>query len=871
MATKLTALRGRTAVRVKTDKAVRTGRGPLALSFVLPVFLMLLLFMIRDIYPFGNRSFLRTDLYNQYAPFFAELWRKLRGGESLFYSWNIGIGSNFVALYAYYLASPTNFLVALVSEKHIIEFMTYLIILKIGLSGLSFAWYLREHFDTKGSYAVTCFAVLYALSGYMAAYSWNIMWLDCIILAPLIILGLERLVKQGRCALYCVSLGFAILSNYYLSIMLCIFVVLYFFIFLIGSSHEERVTARWLGVTLGRFVLYSALAGGFAGVLLVPEIYALQMTKFSTISWPDTVKSYFSTIDVLSRHFINIDVELGLEHWPNLYCGVGVLFLIPLYMANKGIPWKEKMVKLTLAAVLLISYSNNVLNMIWHGMHYPNSLPARQSFLYIFLILTICFEALYRIEENTNREVALSFWGAIAIVLLCEKLVTEDFFDYDSVLITGLFLVLYGCIAFLLKKGARMRILAVSLGLVIVSVETAVNMAATSVVTTSRDSYLSDWEGTQELLEALEESDTDFYRIEKFSRRTKNDGSWLGYHGASLFSSVNNSSVEHFYKAVGMMGSKNSYAYFGATPLVSALLSVKYTLSQEPLHEPLRELVAESDGVYLYENKYVLPLGFMLPASMGENDAEEEEWAFDAGNPILVQNGMAEALGASGELLKLASCEVKGNKAGFEAEQDGYYYFYMGDIDEESITLSIKEGDGTVERKFSQTNREYLIDTGFVRAGSMVTITVKGADSIAPRLFYLDEQCVAEAVEKLGRQPLVVDSYDSTHIRGHIDVEEPGKLVLSVPWEDGWTLRLDGEKKETGRFADAFLCIELDKGSHELSLSYRPRGFVVGILISIGSIMAFAGIILCKRAGIKGCGCGRGLTVSCRNFLKRLK
>lgn len=123
--------------------------GPLWLAFLLPVFIMVVIFMIRGVYPFGDRTFLRTDLYNQYAPFFSELWRKLRNGDSLAYSWNIGMGSNFWALYAYYLASPFNFLVMFVPQTHIIEFMTALIVIKIGLSGFTFAWYLNRHFGEK--------------------------------------------------------------------------------------------------------------------------------------------------------------------------------------------------------------------------------------------------------------------------------------------------------------------------------------------------------------------------------------------------------------------------------------------------------------------------------------------------------------------------------------------------------------------------------------------------------------------------------------------------------------------------------------------------------------------------------------------------
>ena len=56
--------------------------------------------------------------------------------------------------------------------------------------------------------------MFYAFSGFMAAYNYNIMWLDCIWVLPLILLGLERLVKEGRWGLYCLTLAFSIFTNY---------------------------------------------------------------------------------------------------------------------------------------------------------------------------------------------------------------------------------------------------------------------------------------------------------------------------------------------------------------------------------------------------------------------------------------------------------------------------------------------------------------------------------------------------------------------------------------------------------------------------------------------------------------------------------
>lgn len=136
-------------VKTKEDASiVRPGDG-LLVAFFVPIVIMLIIYAQRGIFPFGEESFLRTDMYHQYAPFFSEFQYKLRTGGSLLYSWDVGMGVNFAALYAYYLASPLNWLILLCPKAYIIEFMTYMIVIKTGLAGLSFAWYLKKHCRTS--------------------------------------------------------------------------------------------------------------------------------------------------------------------------------------------------------------------------------------------------------------------------------------------------------------------------------------------------------------------------------------------------------------------------------------------------------------------------------------------------------------------------------------------------------------------------------------------------------------------------------------------------------------------------------------------------------------------------------------------------
>ena len=503
--------------RCRDVHILRPGDSLLAAFFV-PVLVLVVIFAQRGIFPFGEECFLRTDMYHQYAPFFSEFQYKLTHGGSLLYSWDIGMGVNFSALYAYYLASPMNWLVALCPRQFLIEFMTVLIVIKTGLSGLFFTWYLRKHTGTR-EFGSCFFGIFYALSGYMAAYSWNIMWLDCILLFPVILFGLERLVKEKKGMVYCIALGLSILSNYYISIMICIFMVIYAAVLVILYPPKK---GKEFAATAGRFTLYSLLAGGLAAVVLLPEIYALQATASGNFDFPKTVSSYFSIFDMIARHIGNVQTEIGLDHWPNIYCGVAVLMLLLLYLGNKNIKIKEKAVYFSLLLFFYASFSVNVLNFIWHGFHYPNSLPCRQSFIYIALVLVMCYKAYLELKNTPWKHIVMAFWGAAAFVILAEKLVdNEEQFHFAVFYAAILFLALYtGCIyLYHSRKWCRDGVLLAVLGLVFC--ESAVNMAVTSIPTTSRTAYVKDNEDTMLLADSIRSSV--FYRIEKGESRTKNE------------------------------------------------------------------------------------------------------------------------------------------------------------------------------------------------------------------------------------------------------------------------------------------------------------------------------------------------------------
>ena len=155
-----------------------------ALAFLLPVSIMLLIFFITSVTPFGSYTLLYSDNYHQYYPFFRQFRQALREGDGLLWTWSVGMGMDYLALISYYLASPLNLLSVLVPEKWVLTYFTLLMPIKLGLASGFFAIMVKKLFGSD-DLSLPLFGSFYALCAWALGYQWNIMWLDTFALLPL--------------------------------------------------------------------------------------------------------------------------------------------------------------------------------------------------------------------------------------------------------------------------------------------------------------------------------------------------------------------------------------------------------------------------------------------------------------------------------------------------------------------------------------------------------------------------------------------------------------------------------------------------------------------------------------------------------------
>ena len=832
-----------------------------ALAFGIPFVVSVIICAAIGIYPFGDNCILHVDMYHQYCPFFMEMQDKLTEGGSFLYSWNLGLGSDFVALYAYYLASPLNWLLLLCPKSLVIEFMTVTIWVKIALAGLFFFWYLREHFNLKnekGNYHTSTvlpalvFSTAYAFSGFVATYSWNIMWMDSIALVPLIILGLELLVKKNKPALYYVALAVSILSNFYISLIICIFLVLYFAVLFL-----EQKKGKFMACV--RFAWYSLLAGGTGAILLIPEAIVLSYAESADTTFPESLEWYFGIIEELSRLCTTAAPYTGNNHWPNLYCGSFTVLLVVMYVFNKRIKWARKIPRLCLIVLFVVSFACNYLDYFWHGLRFPNSLPGRQSFLFIFIMLVVGYETLIKRKGNKLWHVLVSMAICFGIFIASSVKTDASITDPLAFILTGIFIAAYG-ICFVLHRIGTKQIRMMIKGFVfsLAMGEILLNMAITGFYSLSRTSYLAKMEDYQLLLELADADagENKFYRVEDYERKTKNDDALYGYSSGTIFSSLMNIDVSRFYQSVYMEGGRNYYCYNGATPVISSMLSVKYMLSDNNQgNNALRELIATSGDYYLYKNKYCLPLGFMM------QEEAIDSWYYTSGQKVNHINQLGEALGVEEKMLTKEDVymEVKKGTTSVTVAEAGIYYANYSKCGADNLNIRINDGAIT---RYNKTTHRYLFELGECQPGDQIMITNSKEEEIPFTVYKLNLAAVNDAYEMLNQQTMVMEEYTDTSIKGSIDVAEAGRLILSIPNEEGWTLYVDGKETEILDFKDVFISVYLEEGQHDIELKYMTPGLKFGAGLSFICVGLF-GLTMLGRSLLAKCKHAKPDEVTC--------
>lgn len=834
-------------------------------AFLLPMALMAAVFLLCGLTPFGSRSLGVLDMSSQYLAFLGYLRQLITGKASALYLPSMALGGNMAGVMAYYLISPLNLLACLFPMENLLDAVSVLYILRVGLCGLTMGIYAGTRHGW--SWRVLLASLSYAFMGYMLAYSINYQWHDCVILLPLIALGLARLAEHRRWRLYAFSLAAALALNFYTGYILCLFAVLFFLFELLTGPGKPS----WR--TVGTFALASLAAGAMAAVILLPAFFSLLGGKAGLDLSALTLTAKFPLASLFAKLLpgsfrYNELTPAGL---PNIFCGAVTISLAALYFANGHIPRRRRIGTALLLAVLVLSFRVSALDLIWHGMNVPAWYNYRYSFLLSFLLIATGDASLAQFREGTHPWhliLPVAVTALIAILALTSQardLVTPAVAVW-TVAVAGLF---SAALTLILRPKTGKR-LAALLGIVILLAHMAdlglnAKLSLSNLTETSSDP--ADWaQYVTEKSAALSLIDTGggLVRVEspESFAQDRCEPMLFGYDGISHYSSNVSQKSLAFLARLGVPCYKGLFALYGpdVTAGADSLLGVQY-LAASRLNKPYP--AAATSGAYtVYENPTALPAAWTADAAVAD--------AIDAADPFTYTQALYSA--AAPELdaaiytpadaaLTLDGLTDAGNglytpdngssgalEYTVTPAADGPLYGFI-DVQGWPGVMVYVNGQFLAYYATGQTNGTLYL--GDFPAGEPVAVRVQTTGDLpVTGAAFATENAAALADYRAALAPgaCPLEKRSPAHFTGKFATGDgDGLLVLTIPYDSGWRVTLDGRTVRPTEIQDCLMAVPVTQGGHTLDMRYTPPGLVIGACVSAATLAICLFLALKKR------------------------
>lgn len=830
------------------------------LSFIIPVIMMLVVAICLQLFPFGQKTLLISDINNQFVSFYSYFKSIVTGDNNFIYTFSKNLGGDMVGFSGYYLQNPFLFLLLLFPESYLPAGILLIITLQIGFSGLTFQLYLNN--TNKFSKDALVFSTAYAFMGYLFAYITLPIYLCNIILLPLVMLGISKLIENPKNkGLYIICLTASIICNYYLGYMLCFFSLFYFVYMLIVKTDVWRHTKEPFE-KIKSFVIASLLGVGLSAFDLIPIIFSLRNQKNAPESSALAFYRNFNFIDVFSKLYTgSFDGNVSNHGMPYIYVGIIAVIFVILYFFNNQISGKERICSgIFLTAMLLCCYIHTI-DVVLHGFNEPVGFPYRYAFYICFLLLHLGYQGLLEYDGKWSSYLPVVLIFALYSLYLI--LFSNAYSKKEMILFDLVILILIGVLLFIKTN----YYLPLQLGMILLlglQCTDLLSNAAWSINqydSISQEEYIAYIERVTPVIDRIKEDDTSFYRIEKNFQRNHNDAMQFSYNGLSHNSSCEKNYVKEFAANMGLRNF-GIWAFYneGSTSFADCFLGVKYYISKYDTTNKPYIVYFQTEDTYVFENPYALPLAFGMREQVKEIQMDQEN-LFEIQNDIAGSFGFDEPIYTRAKITKTDLVNLteitehadsreyrvyKKNDSSldayidYEIEASGnnnlYFYFSAPQMQGAEVFVN----DFSYGDYFSNW-RWNIVNAGVYEKGNKIKIRLKAKeDELAIYNSYFFEEHINALVDWYQIAETEVGNLikmSSSHLKGTIALKESKYLVFSIPYEADWIIHIDGERVKQEEVLGALMAVKLSEGNHTIDLYYLPKGFIPGLYISILSAL----------------------------------
>ncbi len=831
---------------------------------------------------FGGYSFLTSDLRSQYVRFIKLFLRSLFGEGTMDYTFDVGMGTPTIPLYAFYCLSPFNFVYLLIRDASTAS--AVVVIAKYALAAYTF-WWFEKRILKQDSAVTAILAVCYALSGYSIAFYYNILYTDGIYMLPVIVTLVIGYVKTGSWRRLVLAYAYQFVVMFYSGYIIGIFSFLILLLTMVweyGKDWKKYLTCllRFTGI-----VIWAALIG--AAVLLPTAGYLLGNSV-------DDVSSFKSLqltlLDIYNNLFLgemqSVDVVI-----PLVYSGIMVLFLVPVYFLKRRIGAKEKILFAVPIIFLVFCSLWQPLYILMHGFNAPNYFGFKFSYFYSFVLLAVSC----RVWEFSKETCAWKYYALAAVniilyyvVYLLQKNTLSEEMQSSSLLgweFNAIFLIFYAVLLSYRKvkvdkKKYLQWILMISVCGELLLNGYLYNVRQGYAIVDSKDMIqLTD----RLLVGALERIRQDEqlrgerkgFRIQCTDIDSPGASAAYGYRGLGYFSTVENRKLRDALFRLGYYTNTSLCADYGGTAVTRMLFSQDYIIHFY--------LYQQESAALVERNEECLSLGFMVAEGVKKYQFLSED-PFDnqnlllqsmtgeetacflpyEGDILLRSDNMIMTMDENGlkYLIGMDDPELNKGSISFVMKTDSplplYAYFsedtaIRNDLSPRLVSGTSGEGGWFATDILSCPRVFALEKNGAEQYEASIILNENTLDAYFFNQYYFyhyDEERLQEAYKILERHQMKIISVEGDTIEAVVTVDADAPVLFtSIPYDDGWKVSVDGERIETFSVLNgAFLAVELTSGEHTLVFTYDSKINRMGwILSGIGLLTYIVSVWISAR------------------------
>lgn len=837
----------------------------------------------------GDYLLIRSDLVSGSIAVIKDNARSILAGDNIFFSFSIGMGLDNALAVASNFLSPYNILYLIFYNANESLITGIIIVLKLASAAASFQVFSKKVIKND-SFSSVIVSVFYALCAFSVAYGTiHIMWLDAVIILPILCVALVECIDSGKRTFLVVLYVYLFIAQFYMAYMVGMFSLLFVICYL-ACLHPYKETVFKLKVKEFISIFFNWVLSGVVAVMLSAIIWAPVLFFIIANRAEDS-----SAIEELSISLLQI---INSFFWGNgygingdyayIYCGTAVLLFAPLFFVSKKIRIKEKIFWSVILLFMLLCTVLTPLNSFMHVFDQPDNFWYRYSFIISFIACSIVAKTLSVSLKDMNKTIKIVF-SAIVIFYLLEqqfapmvipnaafnpRLNTTLSFIFNVLFILGWMFIVY----FSSKCETKRVLLAVLAGLLVV-VETSTSSIFEIPQKELADRY-NEWYDTMEkTVSEIKASDSGLYRTICTNCKYSNSDTMFGYNGIEDFGDEEKYVVREFLSNIGFGTSTRWTSESGYTPVSNMLLGIKYNILL-PNENMEMEAFENLDKQYI-ENPEALSLGYMVGGDIvlyeysGRNAFENMNElvtamtgdSSDCFVPIPEENIIYDEMGIT------YSKPTQQNYAKFKltentgdlfltVKNDGFDDVYMQvEVDEPGNYLYDYDILG-VENCGTSDYPATLLSTvnkmSYNKEKDKYNLVIHGEMGASPEeqqfeninFYSFDKENFEKHQGELAKQQLIVNEWKQGYVKGIVNVIDDKRLMFtSIPYDPGWHIYIDGEETETVRLVNgAFLGVFLpNAGEHEIELKYEVPGLKIGAIVSACGILAFLAVAFEKK------------------------